>query len=68
MNMKFMQRKSNTGETTDTKENSENTEDEKLHIKDTSEWSFGARGKRMIFQPLLGAKKLKSSNNKLQLL
>lgn len=63
MNMKFMQRKSNTGETTDTKENSENTEDEKLHIKDTSEWSFGARGKNSILATIR-SKKLKSSNNK----
>lgn len=64
LNMKFMQRKSTTPEQSDKNDKSENTEDEKLHIKDTSEWSFGSKGKNSILATLKN-KKLKTLSNKI---
>ena len=62
LNMKFMQRKSTAPEQSDKNDKSENTENEKLHIKDTSEWSFGSKGKNSILATLK-KKKLKTSSN-----
>lgn len=64
LNMKFMQRKSTTPEQSDKNDKSENTEDEKLHIKDTSEWSFGSKGKNSILVSLKN-KKMKTLSNKI---
>lgn len=57
LNMKFMQRKSNTVEDSDTKGKRQNDDDEeKLQIKDTSEWNFGSKAASSIANNLKNKK------------
>lgn len=63
LNMKFMQRKTNKAEESDTQGKGSGNEEEKLQIKDTSEWSFTSRRTSGITS-ILKNKKLRVVNGK----
>lgn len=63
LNMKFMQRKTNKSEDPNTQGKGQNDEEEKLQIKDTSEWSFSSRKASGIANNLKN-KKLRVVNTK----
>lgn len=63
LNMKFMQRKTNKVEVSDTQGKEQNNDEEKFQIKDTSEWSFSSKRASGIANNLKN-KKLRVVNTK----